>query len=72
MCNAQCVCVCVCVLQLENSQLSLSRLAVLGSLCVGVVVEPQVPQPLSVRPGQSSCGLLALPKEELPVQGSSS
>ena len=29
-------------------------------------MELWVPQPLSVRPGQSSCGLLAVPQEDLP------
>ena len=29
----------------------------------------KVRRPLSVRLGQSSCGLLALPQEDLPVQG---
>ena len=38
---------------------------------VGIIVELQVLQPLSVRPGQSSCRLLALPQEDLSVQGSS-
>ena len=37
---------------------------------VGVVVELWVPQPLSMRPGQSSCGLYTNP-QDLPVQGSS-
>ena len=38
---------------------------------VEVIVELLVLQPLSVRPGQSSCGLLALLQEDLPAQGSS-
>ena len=38
---------------------------------VGVVVELWVPQPLFVRPGQSSCGLLVLPQEDLPAQDAS-
>ena len=36
-----------------------------------VVVELWIPRPLCVRPGQSSCGLLALSQEDLPAQGSS-
>ena len=45
-----------------NAQLSLSRLVV----GVEVVVEFWVPPRLS----ETSCGLLALPQEDLPAQGS--
>ena len=38
---------------------------------VGVTVELWVPRPLFMRPGQFSYRLLALPKEDLPAQGSS-
>ena len=38
---------------------------------ISVIVEHQVPQPLSVRPGQSFCGLLILPQEDLSAPDSS-
>jgi len=38
---------------------------------VGVVVELRVPRSLSTSPGQSSCGLLVLPQEDLPALDSS-
>ena len=56
VCVRVCVCVCPTVL------VSLSD--------AGVIVEFWVPQHLSVRPGLS-CGLRALPQEDLPAQGSS-
>ena len=38
---------------------------------VGVIMELLVLQSLSMRPGQSSCGLLVLPQEDFPAQDSS-
>ena len=67
-----CVSACVCIAWLPGVNWGSKCPTVLVSLSgVEVIVELLVPRPLSMRPGQSSCGLLALPQEDLPAQGSS-
>ena len=60
-CVYVCVCVCVCVyVYVCNAQLFLSCLVVWGHCgTLGSAI-------LSVRPGQPSCRILALPQEDLP------
>jgi len=64
-CMYLCVCAraCVCVRKCPTVLVSLSG--------VGAIVELKVLRPFSMGLGQSSYGLLALPQEILPTQGSS-